>query len=259
MKNFLRKLPCYKNIRAYYSVVKGTYSNKHDFIDKTFLIKKFFSDLGKYGKENTNKNFLFDLNNISSQIYDNTPESQGLDYVYFYQDSWCAEKIFKNKPKHHYDIGSKAEMVGIISQFIPVTMIDLRPLDVSLPNLKFEKGDILDLPFENNSIDSLSSICVIEHIGLGRYGDKIDSFGSEKAIEEIKRVLADKGNLYVSLPIDEENRVYFNAHRAFTREYILKLFRPLKLIEEKYIYGKELSDKYDPEKYFGTGLFWFKK
>ena len=30
---------------------------------------------------------------------------------------------------------------------------------------------------------------VVEHIGLGRYGDHLDADGSVKAINEIKRVL----------------------------------------------------------------------
>jgi hypothetical protein len=44
------------------------------------------------------------------------------------------------------------------------------------------------LPFKNNSIECISSLCVLEHIGLGRYGDKLDPFGTEKAIEEIKTI-----------------------------------------------------------------------
>ena len=59
--------------------------------------------------------------------------------------------------------------------------------------------------------------------------------------------------------VNSENKIYFNAHRAFTREYILSLFSPLKLIEEKYIYKNELADNYDKTKGFGTGLFHFKK
>ncbi|MCG2694794.1 hypothetical protein L6261_01795, partial [Candidatus Parcubacteria bacterium] len=78
-------------------------------------------------------------------------------------------------------------------------------------------------------------------------------------IGEIKRILAKDGDLYVSLPVDEENKIYFNANRAFTRDYVLKLFKPLRLVEEKYIYKRELTENYDPKKGFGTGLFWFKK
>ena len=63
---------------------------------------------------------------------------------------------------------------------------------MSLPELNFKKGNILNLPFSDYSINSLSSICVIEHIGLGRYGDQLDQFGTEKAVKELVRVLAKK-------------------------------------------------------------------
>ena len=76
---------------------------------------------------------------------------------------------------------------------------------------------------------------------------------------ELIRVLAPQGDLYITVPVDAENRVYFNAHRAFSRDYILQLFSALKLVEEKYIYGNEFGDSYKPEYGFGTGLYWFKK
>lgn len=91
--------------------------------------------------------------------------------------------------------------------------------------LFFKKGSILELPFEDNSIQTLSSLCVVEHIGLGRYGDPVDSFGSEKAIKELKRVLQVGGIILFSVPVDNENKIYFNAHRAFAREYILLVKR----------------------------------
>jgi SAM-dependent methyltransferase len=138
-------------------------------------------------------------------------------------------------------------------------MVDIRPLSVKLPHLDFIKGSLLELPFVDSSIESLSSICVIEHIGLGRYGDTLDPFGSEKSARELCRVLANNGSLYISVPVDHKNITYFNAHRAFTREYVLELFGSLKLIEEKYIYGNNMFDTYEPEKGFGTGLFHFKK
>lgn len=258
MKKILRKIPYYKKIRAYYSIIKGTYYSGFNFFKNTKLLIIFLSDLKKFKKNNKNLNFTINWDFISPYIYDKTDHTP-TEPTYFYQDTWCARKVFQNKPSHHYDIGSMAEMVGIISQFVPTTMIDIRPIELKLKNLFFKKGDILNLPFKDNEIKSLSSICVIEHIGLGRYGDPLDSFGSEKAVEEIKRVLAPGGNLYISLPIDVENRIYFNAHRSFSRDYVLKLFKTLELIDEKYIYKNELIDNYAPEKGFGTGLFWFKK
>ena len=182
-----------------------------------------------------------------------------LEPTYFFQDSWAAKHIFDLKPKHHYDIGSSAKTMGILSQFIPITMIDIRPIELELPNLFFRKGSILDLPFEDNSLETISSLCVVEHIGLGRYGDPIDSFGSEKAIQELKRVLKVGGVILFSVPIDNKNKIYFNAHRAFTREYVLELFNGFTLLDEKYHYGTKMFDKYDAKKGFGTGLYMLKK
>ena len=96
---------------------------------------------------------------------------------------------------------------------------------------------------------------MIEHIGLGRYGDPFDVRGSEKAAAELLRVLARGGNLYVTMPMDAACRIYFNAHRAFTRDYLLSLFPGLVLLEERYIYGRALCRAYDPEQGFGTGLY----
>ncbi len=71
--------------------------------------------------------------------------------------------------------------------------------------------------------------------------------------------VGEEGREGLSLPVDDENKTYFNAHRSFTRDYILKLFKPLKLMEELYVYGRRIYDSYDPDKKFGTGLFHFKK
>lgn len=182
-----------------------------------------------------------------------------LEPIYFFQDTWAAGKVFQLNPKHHYDVGSSAMTIGILSQFVPVTMIDIRPLSLSLKGLFFREGSILSLPFDDNSIESLSSLCVVEHIGLGRYGDPIDPLGSEKAIKELQRVLAPGGNLFISVPIDSKNCVQFNAHRTFTRDYVIALFDGVVLEEERYIYGTNLLNTYDREQGFGTGLFHFRK
>jgi SAM-dependent methyltransferase len=182
-----------------------------------------------------------------------------VDITYFYQDTWAARKIFEMKPRRHYDVGSHAKTVGLLSQFIPVTMVDIRPLEVNLSGLSFAKASVVELPFRDNSIDSISSLCVVEHIGLGRYGDPVDPFGSEMAIGELQRVVSSGGVILFSVPVDSQDRVYFNAHRAFTRHYVLELFAGFVLLEEKYIYRFSMVDAYEPAGGFGTGLFMFRK
>ncbi len=253
MKELIKKIPAFKKLAMFKRIVRHYPS----FFKLYTNFNRYLKDLRKYKEINENKKFILQSKDFKPKILDWT-ESTPVDPVYFYQDSWCTRKVFETKPLHHYDIGSKAEMVGIISQFTPTTMVDIRPINLDMPGFEFIKGDATNLPFENNSILSLSSICVIEHIGLGRYGDKLDSFGSEKATAELKRVLASGGSLYITVPVDHENKIYFNSHRAFTREYILELFSPLTLKEEKYIYGRKIHEFYDPALGFGTGLFHFK-
>ena len=253
--NKIKKIPFLK----FWAACLRTLMSKQGVLKRLSCLVSYLKDYKKYKATLDNPNFKLDIINSYPMIFDKT-STMPVDYVYFYQDSWCAGKIFKTKPSHHYDIASQAEMVGIISQFTPTTMVDIRPLNLSLSNFSFKKGTVLNLPFKDNEIESLSSICVIEHIGLGRYGDPIDPWGSEKAAGELKRVLKEGGDLYISVPIDDENRIYFNAHRSFARSYVLQLFSPLILMEEKYIYNKDgMTDKYGKSRGFGTGLFHFKK
>lgn len=254
MKEKLKNIAFFK----YLVIIVRTFRSERGFLLRIKCLFSFLRDYRTYKKLAANPAYLLSTSDLFPRIYDNTGVHK-LDPVYFIQGTWCARKIFENKPKAHHDIGSQALMVGIISEFTPTTMIDIRPLAIQLPGLSFVKGDITDLPLKDGSVSSLSSICVIEHIGLGRYGDPLDAFGTEKAASELARVLAHGGNLYISVPIDSKNKIYFNAHRAFTRDYVLKLFSNLKLKEEQYIYGAEVVPSYLSHKGFGTGLYHFTK
>lgn len=254
LRETLKKISVFKWTVIFFRALR----RKHSVVKIIKELFDYFRDWHTYKKLALNQSFAVETQDLYPRLFDKTTTT-AIDPVYFYQNSWCAKKIFDSKPTKHTDVGSDAKFIGIISQYTPTTMVDIRPLPVALLGLSFVEGSILALPFKDNEISSLSSICVIEHIGLGRYGDPLDQFGSEKAAKELSRVLAPNGSLYISAPIDDENRVYFNAHRAFTREYILKLFGTLKKVEEKYIYGNKIYDTYDPSKGFGTGLYHFSK
>ncbi|HEX7017313.1 MAG TPA: hypothetical protein VF209_00165, partial [Patescibacteria group bacterium] len=66
-------------------------------------------------------------------------------------------------------------------------------------------------------------------------------------------------HLIITVPVNSTNQIYFNAHRAFTRNYVLEMFAQCQLVSESYVYGKQLYQKYQPQKGFGTGLYHFKK
>jgi SAM-dependent methyltransferase len=156
------------------------------------------------------------------------------DAHYFYQGAWLARCIAKAKPKKHVDVGSSVMMVGVLSGEVETLFIDYRPLLIRLKNLESIPGDITDLQLATNSVESLSCLHVIEHIGLGRYGDPLDPRGSVKAASELQRALKPSGRLYLSVPVGRE-RVCFNAHRVFAPETIPTLFPQLELLNFSYV------------------------
>ncbi len=208
----------------------------------------------------------FRLLNLRPSLEDWT-KTTPLDHCYFYQDTWAAEKVMKDIPDFHVDIGSTALLVGILSKITRVYSIDIRPLPVKLDNLECKRGSVLDLPFKDGEISSLSSLCVIEHIGLGRYGDTLDPSGSYKAISELSRVLRKGGNLYVSVPVGEETTVYFNAYRVFEPQNFVALFEGFKMMDSLFILEDRLSTmeeyiKLDRSPYYGrmiVGCFHLRK
>jgi len=153
-----------------------------------------------------------------------------IDPHYFYQNIWAFKLIIESKVSEHVDVGSKADFVGMLSAVTRVTFIDIRPLEVDIDNFNSKAGSILSLPYPDKSVNSLSCLHVVEHIGLGRYGDPIDPEGPKKAAKELMRVLAPGGNLYFSLPIGIP-KLCFNAHRIYSPFEILDMFKRLKLKE----------------------------
>lgn len=159
-------------------------------------------------------------------LTDRSP-STPFDPHYFYQGAWLARQLAAINVRLHVDVGSSVTMVSVLSGRIPTVFVDFRPLVASLPGLLSVAGNITCLPFADASLASVSALHVLEHIGLGRYGDPIDPDGSARAARELARVIAPGGRLYVSVPTGRE-RVCFNAHRVFDPATVLRMFGSLR-------------------------------
>jgi SAM-dependent methyltransferase len=154
----------------------------------------------------------------------------GFDRHYVYHPAWAARIVAERAPALHVDIASTLHFSSQLSAFVPVAYFDYRPADLWLDNLISGAVDLTALPFEDGSLDSLSCMHTVEHIGLGRYGDPLDPLGDRKAAAELARVLAPGGSLLFVVPVGTP-RIMFNAHRIYGYEQVLDLFPGLTVAE----------------------------
>jgi hypothetical protein len=136
---------------------------------------------------------------------------------YFHMDLLVARFIFDAQPKRHLDIGSRIDgFVAHVAAFREVEVMDIRPLSIlAHPQIHFVQGDLMRLPSETvTPVDSLSCLHVLEHIGLGRYGDPIDPAGHRHAFANLVNLVSLGGIFYFATPVGQA-RVMFNAHRVF--------------------------------------------
>lgn len=223
------------------------------------LLPDFFS----FNRMKAKKRFSNKWGDFYPQIRDKT-KTTSFDRHYLYHTAWATRKVREINPEFHVDIASSLYFCSLVSAFVPVKFYDYRPPVLELPNLEVRRGDILGLPFKNGSVSSLSCMHMVEHVGLGRYGDPIDPDGDLKAIAELKRVLAPGGNLLFVVPVGKP-KIQFNAHRIYSYEMIRDYFSDLKLREFLLIPEKEgpmilnaLPERVAEESY-GCGCFWFVK
>ncbi|OPJ60894.1 DUF268 domain-containing protein [Clostridium oryzae] len=243
---------------------------QYKFDERRLSIREIRENIGTYEKMNKRDDFKIDKKNLYIFTNDISESAGYIDGHYFYQDIWAAQKILKNNPLEHYDVGSRID--GLISHLLvfrnKVNLIDIRPLNYNIDGIQFICADATNMNgIADDSIESLSSLHVIEHFGLGRYGDEIDPDACFKAIKAFQRVVKSKGKLYISVPIGKENKVCFNAHRIFNPLTFISEFTCMELLEFSYISeGKikkvlkdEISNEINNISDYSCGLFEFIK
>ena len=147
-----------------------------------------------------------------------------------------------------------------------VKFYDSRPAPLLMSGLETGRADLCALDFADGSVQSLSCMHVVEHIGLGRYGDTLDPDGDLKAIAELKRVLAPGGSLLFAVPTGKP-RIFFNAHRVYAYRQVREYFSELELKQfalipdnacEAGIVNDAPEALADAQNY-GCGCFWFRR
>lgn len=156
----------------------------------------------------------------------------------------------------------EAADVGCVSGLYPamllvqgyrVTIFDVRRIDVDVPGLSFEQVDLGSGGIREElgeKFHLVTCISTVEHVGLGRYGDKLDPDGDFKLVQGIREILKPGGLLICSVPVGPGCVVY-NLHRVYSPYRLKNLFPGFKLLAKQTSYQKreELvigDDRYQP-------------
>lgn len=246
-------------------IIAGAYNRiKQPFISEQQFKEEFdqFLTLSRSKQQR----FLLRWSDRYPCLQDRTIETD-FDRHYIYHPAWAARILAKTKPDYHVDISSSLHFCSIVSAFTPVRYYDFRQASILLSNLTSEYANLLSLPFESDSIPSLSCMHVIEHIGLGRYGDPLDPDADLLSMKELQRVVAKGGDLLFVVPLGGTPKIMFNAHRIYSYDQILEYFNKFNLISFSLIPDYpgnmgflEVASKADADKCgYGCGCFWFRK
>jgi len=203
---------------------------------------------------------------LSPQLFDNK-KKEPFDAHYMYHTAWASRVLSKINPTLHHDFASDLRFVTMVSSHIKIIQYNLSIPTVKLDNLEFRTTNLTKMEnIKSNSLSSVSCMHVVEHVGLGRYGDDINPEGDKEAIKELVRILAPGANLLFVVPVGKP-RIFFNAHRVYSHNDILKSFHSLKLKEFSFIGDNGFYDgieqstninKVEKNEY-GCGCYWFKK
>jgi len=253
-----------KHLPFIYPMARKSYRLlKNNIFVTAFLFYKFVREYKKFKKLSTNRFALRWSQRLP--VLNQKQAAFGYDRHYLFHIAWASRKLASIRPQRHIDISSQIYFIASVSAFIPVKYYEFKAIDAKLDNLSFGSADLVNLPFKDKSIASLSCMHVVEHVGLGRYGDPLDYDGDLKAIFQLQRVLAVGGNLLFVVPISGLPRIEYNAHRIFSYQQITNAFGELRLkefalIPDKHDDGdilfnatKEMADA----QCHGCGCFWF--
>lgn len=210
------------------------------------------------------KRFRFEWQDCWPCLADDTAQTS-FDSHYIYHTAWAARILARTKPPMHIDLSSSLYFSAIVSAFVPIQFYDYRLAPIELSGLSSNRADLLNLPFENDSIPSLSCMHVVEHIGLGRYGDPLNYNGDLLACAELSRVVLKGGSLLFVVPIGFP-RICYNAHRIYSLSQIKEMFaafsiKEFALIPDNFLQGiiaNPPEDFVNRQKY-GCGCFWLEK
>lgn len=181
-----------------------------DFLRLFLALRGFPRFLRDYCKFKKNYNGKLEFKPC---LHDRYEEGGCTRSEYFWQDLLVAGMIFQKNPQKHVDVGSSIDgFVAHVASFRELEIFDVRPVKTIIPRVLFRQADLMNMLSDfDEYCDSLSCLHALEHFGLGRYNDPVDTTGVEKGLKNMFALLKPNGVFYLSVPVGIE-RVQFNAN-----------------------------------------------
>ena len=108
-------------------------------------MSSFRKDLKKFKSQYKEGDEVFPITKWYPLFFDKKTSAGSAYGGYFWQDLYVAQRIFKNNPERHIDVGSRIDgFVAHVATFRPIEVIDVRPLNSTIPNVQFTQLDIMN-------------------------------------------------------------------------------------------------------------------
>lgn len=90
--------------------------------------------------------------------------------------------------------------LALASRGYRVVGMDFNPYPYRHPGLRALRADIMKIPFAEGAFSAVLAVSVIEHIGIGHYGEPEADIGDQVAVREIARILKPGGKALITVP-----------------------------------------------------------
>jgi SAM-dependent methyltransferase len=137
------------------------------------------------------------------------------------------------------DLGSCSSRfpIALASRGIRTIAFDVNPYHHKHPNLLAIRGNAMGLPFADRSLAGVLAVSVIEHIGIGHYGDPRMQAGDTQVVREVARVLRPGGRALITVPFGLPMTDYFQ--RVYSAVRLKELLQPLEVIQTEYAWSRQ--------------------